>query len=262
MPSPEGAKGPATLTYEGTTIELPVVQPTLGRTALDISALGPTGPVRARPRLRGHGRLPLGHHVRRRGGRAPVLPGLPGRATGHVALVPRSRVPAHPRRAAQPPGGGRVHRQGAGPQAGPPRRHREALRLLPPVDAPDGHAGHRHRGLERLRRRGRQARQPGRRGASRCAPAVGHAHLHRLRPVHAPGPAPGQEQPFARLRRGPAPAVLLHPRQRPPPRQRHRPGAQHPPGARTPTTSSIARRPPCAWWRRRAPVSMPAFPPP
>jgi citrate synthase len=43
MPSPEGTPGPATLTYEGTTVELPVVEPTLGRTALDITGLGPKG---------------------------------------------------------------------------------------------------------------------------------------------------------------------------------------------------------------------------
>jgi citrate synthase len=43
MPNPAGATGPATLTYEGTTLELPVVQPTLGRTALDISAIGLKG---------------------------------------------------------------------------------------------------------------------------------------------------------------------------------------------------------------------------
>jgi citrate synthase len=43
MPSPEGAPGPATLTYQGTTVELPVVEPTLGRTALDITGLGPKG---------------------------------------------------------------------------------------------------------------------------------------------------------------------------------------------------------------------------
>ena len=43
MPNPEGATAPATLTYEGTTLELPVVRPTLGRTALDISAIGLKG---------------------------------------------------------------------------------------------------------------------------------------------------------------------------------------------------------------------------
>ena len=49
MPSPEGslanggAPAPAVLTYEGTSIELPVVEPILGRTALDISALGQHG---------------------------------------------------------------------------------------------------------------------------------------------------------------------------------------------------------------------------
>src|SRR5580658_8400407 len=39
MPSPERAQGPATLTFEGATIDLPVEQPTLGRTALDVSGL-------------------------------------------------------------------------------------------------------------------------------------------------------------------------------------------------------------------------------
>jgi citrate synthase len=43
MPSPEGTPGPASLTYEGTTVDLPVVQPTLGRTALDITGLGAKG---------------------------------------------------------------------------------------------------------------------------------------------------------------------------------------------------------------------------
>ena len=43
MPSPPAMKGPATLSYEGTTVELPVMQPALGRTALDITGLGPKG---------------------------------------------------------------------------------------------------------------------------------------------------------------------------------------------------------------------------
>ncbi|HTV10581.1 MAG TPA: citrate/2-methylcitrate synthase [Acidimicrobiales bacterium] len=43
MPSTEGSQAQATLRYGGTTIELPAEQPTLGRTALDISALGQHG---------------------------------------------------------------------------------------------------------------------------------------------------------------------------------------------------------------------------
>ena len=43
MPSTEAAQAPATLNFRGTTIELPVEQPTLGRTALDVSSLGQQG---------------------------------------------------------------------------------------------------------------------------------------------------------------------------------------------------------------------------
>jgi citrate synthase len=43
MPGTGGAHGPATLTLEDRTIELPVMQPTLGRTALDVSGLGEKG---------------------------------------------------------------------------------------------------------------------------------------------------------------------------------------------------------------------------
>ena len=43
MPSAEAAKGPATLTFEGSEIELPAEEPTLGRTALDVSSLSQHG---------------------------------------------------------------------------------------------------------------------------------------------------------------------------------------------------------------------------
>jgi citrate synthase len=43
MPGFEGAQGAATLTFGSRTIELPVKQPILGRTALDVSSLGPQG---------------------------------------------------------------------------------------------------------------------------------------------------------------------------------------------------------------------------
>ena len=43
MPSPEAAKGPATLTFDGSEIELPAEKPTLGRTALDVSSLSQHG---------------------------------------------------------------------------------------------------------------------------------------------------------------------------------------------------------------------------
>lgn len=43
MPSPEAAPELATLTYGNQTVELPAEQPTLGRTALDISVLGQHG---------------------------------------------------------------------------------------------------------------------------------------------------------------------------------------------------------------------------
>ena len=39
MPSPEAANGSATLTFDGSQIELPSEKPTLGRTAIDISSL-------------------------------------------------------------------------------------------------------------------------------------------------------------------------------------------------------------------------------
>jgi citrate synthase len=43
MPDPQQAKGPATLVYGGTALELPAEQPTLGRTALDVSSLSQHG---------------------------------------------------------------------------------------------------------------------------------------------------------------------------------------------------------------------------
>jgi citrate synthase len=43
MPSAEAAKGPATLTFDGAEIELPAEEPTLGRTALDVSSLSQHG---------------------------------------------------------------------------------------------------------------------------------------------------------------------------------------------------------------------------
>jgi citrate synthase len=43
MPSPEAANGSATLTFDGSQIELPSEKPTLGRTAIDISSLAEHG---------------------------------------------------------------------------------------------------------------------------------------------------------------------------------------------------------------------------
>ena len=43
MPNHQEAHAPATLNFEGTTIELPVERPTLGHTALDVSTLGQQG---------------------------------------------------------------------------------------------------------------------------------------------------------------------------------------------------------------------------
>ena len=43
MPSPGEALAPATMNFKGTTIELPVQEPTLGRTAIDVSSLGQQG---------------------------------------------------------------------------------------------------------------------------------------------------------------------------------------------------------------------------
>ncbi len=43
MPSAEAAKRPATLTFDGSQIELPAEKPTLGRTALDVSSLSQHG---------------------------------------------------------------------------------------------------------------------------------------------------------------------------------------------------------------------------
>ncbi|HXR22386.1 MAG TPA: citrate synthase [Acidimicrobiales bacterium] len=43
MPSNETARGPATLTFDGAEIELPAEEPTLGRTALDVSSLAQHG---------------------------------------------------------------------------------------------------------------------------------------------------------------------------------------------------------------------------
>jgi len=43
MPSPEMAQGPATLSFEGKSIELPVERPVLGRTTLDVSSLAQNG---------------------------------------------------------------------------------------------------------------------------------------------------------------------------------------------------------------------------
>ncbi|HMK98233.1 MAG TPA: citrate/2-methylcitrate synthase [Acidimicrobiales bacterium] len=43
MPSSESSPAPATLSFEGTSIELPAEKPSLGRTALDISGLGQHG---------------------------------------------------------------------------------------------------------------------------------------------------------------------------------------------------------------------------
>lgn len=43
MPDPQQAKGPATLVYGETALELPAEQPTLGRTALDVSSLAQHG---------------------------------------------------------------------------------------------------------------------------------------------------------------------------------------------------------------------------
>ena len=43
MPDPQQAKGPATLVYGDTALELPAEQPTLGRTALDVSSLSQHG---------------------------------------------------------------------------------------------------------------------------------------------------------------------------------------------------------------------------
>jgi len=43
MPSPEAANGSATLSFDGSKIELPTEKPTLGRTALDVSSLSQHG---------------------------------------------------------------------------------------------------------------------------------------------------------------------------------------------------------------------------
>ncbi|HTW06049.1 MAG TPA: citrate/2-methylcitrate synthase [Acidimicrobiales bacterium] len=43
MTTAEPLEGPATLSFQGSTIDLPVEHPTLGRTAVDISGLGPFG---------------------------------------------------------------------------------------------------------------------------------------------------------------------------------------------------------------------------
>ena len=115
MPNPEGATGPATLTYEGTTLELPVVRPTLGRTALDISAIGTKGLSVLDPGYADTAAYQSAiTFVDGEEGRL-YYRGLPGGAIGHVDIVPRRGVPAHKRRAAHRPGRRRVHGPGTGP---------------------------------------------------------------------------------------------------------------------------------------------------
>ena len=149
-----------------------------------------------RPRLRQHRLVPeLGHLHRRRQGH-PRVPRLPDRAAGREVELPRGRLPADPRRAADQ---GRVRRVGARDHL-PHVRARERQELhagLPLRRPPDGHAD----GL-------------GRRAVD-VLPRVAQ-HPRRRQPAHADRPDDRQDADARRLgvpaRAGQA---LRLPRQRP-----------------------------------------------
>ncbi len=150
MPSAEAARGPATLTFDGAEIELPAEEPTLGRTALDVSSLSQHGLAVFDP---GYADTAAYHSA------ITFVDGEAGRlfyrgypveqlATSFsfldiAYLLIYGELPSRA-------GVGGVRRKGAGPQARPARRYRAAFRLVPAIDAPDGHVGDRHRGALRV----------------------------------------------------------------------------------------------------------------
>ena len=133
MPSAEAARGPATLTFDGAEIELPAEEPTLGRTALDVSSLSQHGLAVFDP---GYADTAAYHSA------ITFVDGEAGRLFYRGYPVEQLATSFSLLDIA--------YRKGEGPQARSARRYRAAFRLVPAIDAPDGHVGDRHRGALRL----------------------------------------------------------------------------------------------------------------
>ena len=101
-------------------------------------------PARLRPGVHEHGVVPQRDHLPRRRRRRARVPRLPDRAARRALDLPRGRLPARPRRAAD-----RGPARGVdAPDHDPHLRARERQELhagLPPRRAPDGHAARRGR---------------------------------------------------------------------------------------------------------------------
>ena len=258
MPNPEGAASPATLTLHGrTTVELPVVESTLGRTALDISGLGQHGLAVYDPGYADTAAYDSAiTFVDGEGGRlhttgATLLTLATSWSFLEVAyLLINGELPSARRR--------RLHRPGPRPKlvlhvglerlfdSFPQSMHPMAM-LAIATEAMSAYADESAKTDDRSRLEQAGVRL-----------LVGHAHLHRLCPLHPAGPAPGEEQPVARLRRGPpagfafpSPVATTWPTTPPP--------APSPLLVLHATTSSTARRPPCGWWPGPAPGFTPGY---
>ena len=151
---------------------------------------GPRGRLRddgLRPGVHQHGLVPVGDHLHRRRGRDPPAPRDPDRAALRAVELPRGRLPARLRRAAD-----RAAARALGLRHHPPhlrpRGHQAVPRGLPLRRPPDGDAA----------RRGRRALDllPGR-----------QAHRRPRGALHGGDPADRQGADAGRLRLPPQPAA-------------------------------------------------------
>ena len=109
------------------------------RAAEDQDARRRLRPDDVRPGLHGHGVVPLGDHLHRRRQGDPRVPRLPDRAAGREVELPRGRLPARPRRAADAAAARRVDAPDHDPHVRA-REHQGVHAGLPLRRAPDGDA--------------------------------------------------------------------------------------------------------------------------
>ena len=132
---------PVQLIVDGQSKDLPIVTATEGNDGIVVSSLlRDTGPGHRRPGLHEHRLVRVADHLHRRRRGHPALPRVPDRAAGRALHVPRGRVPAHPRRAADAERARRVRGAGQPPHAGArglPHVHGD----VPAQRAPDGGHG-------------------------------------------------------------------------------------------------------------------------
>ena len=142
----------ATLTIDGRTWELPIVEGSEGERAIDVSTLrSDTGLNYARPGIREHRQHTQRDHLHRRRAGHPPLSRLPDRGVGRAEQFPRDHLPAPLRRPAECGSARQLRGADHQPHAAA-RGHPAHVPGVPSGGTPDGHeCGRGRRALDVLR---------------------------------------------------------------------------------------------------------------